>query len=950
MFNTIRITQGQSIDLSGKVLDGQTLEGVPFAHVFIEGTSIGAVSDLYGHFNLSCPQQYRSGVLQLSCLGYKPVRILLKNIDLPAPVIMLEQDVVQLSEVIVKPEDPVELLRQAFARIPDNYDTAAHMLSGYYKMSSLMGAKTVRYTEAFFDVLKPSLKAIRDRKIPSGDSIHLREVRMKPSEINDWKLKKTIDWENSLYTLEYRDIVKQFSARKDLGEDFFPHYQFEIERMVLINDRRTYVIRIEPKKANKKTYWFGHIFLDEGTKAFVKLDFEPSPEHLRIMKARLSYKIASKLYGVSYNEVNWKESVNYELTEGKWYLKAVQSSKQFLISSKKRGFENSPVDITLQYSTDSIKSAIGHPDTLEILPRNRSWWEVNQFMEDLYDPSFWHSFDQQRGVFTQGQFGKDQQTNRPGQNYIFTKLDTLQGALSPLRTCFDVGFYHLDVEIFPEEEVIRGSSLIRFKVMDTVDKIQVDLYSCMEIDSIIHRGKRLSFGREFNAVYISFPELLQERSVEEVLVYFSGHPVDADLEIPMYASFLWLEDERENPWLQAICQGYGASGWWPNKDHLSDEPDSAAVSVTVPDGLDVVSNGRLRSKTSLEHGKVRYDWFVSYPINNYNLTLNVGRYAHITDQYANATGTLDLDYYVMEYNLENARKKVEIVKPMLRTYEELFGKYPFPRDGFKLVETPYAMEHQSCVSLGYEYFSESYDYDLEMLEDGLKNGQIDFQIVLHETAHEWWGNSVSCTDNAELWIHEAFATYAEALYIEEHYGYENAQTYLNSMKAGVKNKAPMIGKFGVNHIHYDINDIYLKGALMLNTLRHVIENDSVWFSILKGIPSDFQYKMVTTEDIVEYVNRKTETDYTWFFNQYLRSAEIPRLELVFENIEGKSYLNYRWATQMKEFKMPVEYKTTQGDTARLFPVSDWRRMEMNPDDFKVNEEQFYMIIDVKNLN
>ena len=952
IFTCILKVQGQTISITGKIVDKQTLEAIPFAHVIVENTQIGAISDLYGNFILNYPQQYQTGMLRVSCLGYKPVKVSLWDLNQSSSKIMLEQNVVQLNEVVVKPEDALDLLKEAVRKIPENYDTTATILSGYYKMSAFLGDKDIRYTEAFIDIFKPAYQAYRKENVIEGDSIRLHEVRTKRSEIEDWKLKAMLPWENSIYQLEHRDVAKEFSSKKNAAKKFLSSYQFDVEKTVLVNGRRTYKIRIRPKKHKKYANWDGHIFLDEESKAFVKLDFVSNAKLFKKLKANIGYIISSKLYKVSYDKGEWKESINFELIGDKWHFKEVNSSKHFLISSKKRKMDKMPVNVSLHYTTDSVKSNVIIYDTIDFLNPKERWWIKEKYIADKYREPFWKAFDRQRGIVSDDIFlGKDDSTTRKKQVYTFTRLDTLQGALTPLRTCFDVGFYHLDLELLPEQENIKGSSLIRFKVVDTTDRIQVDLYSGMSVDSIMYHGKVLSFEREFNAIYVDFPETLGKDSVEEIKVYFSGHPVDFDPEIPLYASFLWVEDLNRNPWLQAICQGYGASGWWPNKDHLSDEPDSAAISVTVSSDLDVVANGRLRHKTPVDNSKTRFDWFVSYPINNYNLTLNAGKYAHFEDKYVNGTDTLGLDYFVMPYNLKTAKKKTEMVKPMLRTYEKFFGEYPFPRDGFKLVETPHAMEHQSCVAVGYEYFSDSEDSEPETTEPDFGSGNLDFQVVLHETAHEWWGNSVSCTDNAELWIHEAFATYAEGLYIEDHYDYENSQTYFNAMKKWVKNKTPIIGKFNVNHIHYDISDMYYKGALMLNTLRHVIDNDSLWFSLLKGIQSEFKYKTATTEQIVQYINQKAGMDYTWFFDQYLRFSDIPELELFFDKKKGKNHLKYRWMTDVEGFKMPVKYTIGEGRTQFLYPTNDWQRIDLfgsSNDHFRVNEDQFYISTENKN--
>lgn len=951
MFTCILKIQGQTVSIKGKIVDKQTLEAVPFAHVIIENTQIGAISDLYGDFILNYPRQYQTSMLRISCLGYKPIKISLHSVKQSASKIMLEQNVVQLNEVIVKPEDPLDLLKEAVRKIPENYDTTANMLSGYYKMSSLLADKTIKYTEAFIDIFKFPDHGYREDGKPLGDSISLREVRIKASEIKDWKLNAMLPWEKSIYNLPHRDVVKEFSSEKNAFNKFVRSYKFDIEKMILINGRRTFKIRVTPKKNKKHAYWNGHIYIDELSMAFVKVDFISTDILFKKLKRHLPYILASKLYKVNYDAGEWKESINFQLIGDKWYFNEVNSSRYFLVSSKKRNMDRVPVNVTLHYGTDSVKSNVVYSDTLDFLNPQERWWIKEKYIANKYRDSFWEAFDQQRGIVSDDVFlGKNDSINQKKEGYTFTRLDTLQGALTPLRTCFDVGFYHLDVELLPGQEIIKGNSLIRFKVVDPADRIQIDLYSGMSVDSIIYRGKMLGFEREFNAIYVDFPETLRRDSVEEINVYFSGRPVDFDPEIPLYASFLWVEDLNGNPWLQAICQGYGASGWWPNKDHLSDEPDSAAISITVPPDLNVVANGRLRNRTPLENGKTRFDWFVSYPINNYNLTLNAGKYAHFQDKYTNGTDTLDLDYHVMPYNLERAKKKTKMVKPMLRTYEKFFGAYPFPRDGFKLVETPHAMEHQSCVALGFEYFAEPDDADPETTQPDFGSGDIDFQIVLHETAHEWWGNSVSCTDNAELWIHEAFATYAEALYIEDHYGYANSQIYLNAMKQWVNNKTPIIGKFNVNHIHYDISDMYYKGALMLNTFRHMIDNDSVWFSLLKGIQSEFKYKIVTTEHIVQYINQNTGTDCTWFFDQYLRNTGIPKLELAFENNKGKKLMKYRWVADVNGFKMPVKYTVGKGVPGLLHPTVNWKKVELpesGKEEVNVNTEQFYINVEVK---
>lgn len=927
--------------ISGKVVDRQTSEEIPFAHIFVAGTEVGTTSNLYGNFSIKVPESALTSGFQVTCLGYQPYSFQLSDSQTQPLLIKLNEDVIRLEEVVIKPETAENIMKEALQRIPYNYDTSAHKLSGYYKMSSLLEDKNAKYTEAYIDIVKPTFSEVKQSKQSRKDSTHFREVRTIPSEVSDWKLKAMIDWESTPRRIENRDIVKQFLNQKTYDE-FMSLFDFELESMVYIDGRRSYKINLIPKKNKRKAYWNGSIFIDEETKAFAKVDFVSTENMFRSLKAQLNYKLMSSLYNVKYDQGEWKERISYKLVGDKWYFNEVNSSKQFLISSKKRSLSEAPVDVTVEYKTDSVRSNYIAQDSMIFLPYSKNWWENAEYIESLYDSVFWTEFDDIHQLEIASP--KPSSYNKEGNNvgYQFTKLDTLQGTLTPLRSSYDVGFYHLDVEVFPKEEVLKGSSLIRFNVVKPTNQIQIDLYSEMKIDRIEWRGQNLSFEREYNAVYINFRERLKSGSIEEVQVFYAGRPVDYDPNIPLYASFLWLEDDSGNPWLQAICQGYGASGWWPNKDHLSDEPDSARISITVPADLDVVSNGRLLAKNNLGDTKTRFDWAVSYPINNYNLTFNVGKYKVIKDMYENGTSQLDLEYHLLEENDTDVTITTAVVKPMLQTFEKYFGPYPFPKDGFKIVESPHAMEHQSCVAIHSGYF---YDADDSGIWSDLSEEDINYSIVLHESAHEWWGNNVSCTDNAELWIHEAFATYAEALFVEDHYGYEAGQRYLNAMKGQVLNRYPILGKPGVNHIHYDITDMYTKGALMLNTLRHVLDDDKVWFAILKDIQIDFKYQNITSEQIINYINQKTEMDLGYFFDQYLNVTGLPRLEMERVMVMGVSTIKFRWVNTPTGFKMPIDY-LSNGQKKRLYPTTEWNKLAVDRMyEVEINTDQFLIEVE-----
>ena len=515
----------------------------------------------------------------------------------------------------------------------------------------------------------------------------------------------------------------------------------------------------------------------------------------------------------------------------------------------------------------------------------------------------------------------------------FTRADTLRGRLTALRSCYDVSFYALDVKVDPEAQSIEGNVMIRFRVVQPFNKMQIDLYKNMNISKILYHGNEMSYTREFNAVFIQFPSTMNAGREEEIQVYYAGKPQIPDA-TSLRGGFLWMQDKNGKPWIESVCQGSGASLWWPCKDHLSDKPDSMRISISVPDGLMDISNGRLLQKTKLNGNFTRFDWYVSYPINNYNVALNIGDYAHFSDQYISGSDTLDLNFYCMPYNLDKARQIFSHAKPMLALYEKDFGRYPFWKDGFTLMESLYPMEHQSAVSIG----SINNPFNSDHFDSAES-----IRTAWHEAAHEWWGNSITCRDMADLWIHEAFATYAEVLDYEHFSGKSAAQKYLKDGVPG--NKESIIGYYDVNDFH--TGDMYTKGALMLHTLRNVLDNDSLWFAILHGMQEHFKYQTVNTEDIVKYVNSATGKDFTYFFNQYLRYPSIPQLQVAFTKEGPDLRLQYRWKADVKDFRMPVKVTTTKDNFSFIYPTTEWQFLtlpDMREKDFKVDVDEFYVIV------
>ncbi|MGA7722600.1 MAG: M1 family metallopeptidase [Ignavibacteriaceae bacterium] len=519
----------------------------------------------------------------------------------------------------------------------------------------------------------------------------------------------------------------------------------------------------------------------------------------------------------------------------------------------------------------------------------------------------------------------------------FTKADSLRGYLSPLRSRYDVTYYNLDIVVDTSAKSIKGSNIIRFKVVNTFDKMQVDLFANMNVDKIeFEDGTPLKYSREAGAVFITLPNMLEQNSIHQIIFYYSGKPQIAERP-PWDGGFIWTKDNNGNPWVQVTCQGTGASLWWPNKDHQSDEPDSMLINITVPKGLEDVSNGRLRSKIVLPDSSIKYSWFVSYPINNYDVTINISKYAHFSDFYTSQDGSkLTLDYYVLPENLKKAKQQFRQVKTMHACYEKYFGKYPFYRDGYKLIESSHnGMEHQSAIAYG-NHFLGGYEGNASS-KVGLK---FDF-IIIHESAHEWWGNSITSNDIADMWIHESFGAYAEALFVEYNWGRTASLEYMNGKKTNIRNDKPIIGPYNVNQ--EGSGDMYDKGQLVLNTLRDVINNDSLWFSILKGMQNNFAYKCINADDIINYVNQKTGQDYNYFFEQYLRYVSFPVFNADVIKKGNETALRYKWEADVKDFKMPIKVTTSKNHFEFIYPTTKYQSMKLkkfDPKDFKVDDKEF----------
>ncbi len=517
----------------------------------------------------------------------------------------------------------------------------------------------------------------------------------------------------------------------------------------------------------------------------------------------------------------------------------------------------------------------------------------------------------------------------------FTRKDSLHGSLRPERTCYDVLRYDLNIKINPSEKSIVGYNDILFNVVAPSSKIQVDLFENMKVDSIIFNNKKLKYNREFNAVFIDFEMPLVLNSQQKLRFYYSGNPIIAK-RAPWDGGFVFTKDSNNNHWVGVAVQGTGASLWFPCKDSQTDEPDlGATIKVAVPNNLMNVSNGRFVGKEDLKNGYTRWDWEVKNPINNYDITVNIGDYVHFGENYKG----LDLDYYVLRENEAKAKIQFEEVKPMMDCFQSKFGTYPFAEDGYKLVESSYlGMEHQSAVAYGNQYMKGYLGNDLSGTGIGLL---FDF-IIIHESGHEWFGNSITSKDVADMWIHEGFTCYTESVFLECQYGYQKSQIYINGLKNNIDNDKPIIGHYGVNN--EGSGDMYYKGALLLNTIRHIIGDDTKWWDLLLKYSQTYRHKIIDTETVIAFFNQESGLNLTPVFKHYLYFKNIPTFEYQIK----KKKLEYRWKSDLIEFNMPLDI-IIKGKKIRIEPTTSWKKYPSkisNKSDFAVFNSGF--LVNTKN--
>jgi aminopeptidase N len=519
------------------------------------------------------------------------------------------------------------------------------------------------------------------------------------------------------------------------------------------------------------------------------------------------------------------------------------------------------------------------------------------------------------------------------QQITFTHQDTLRGSITPERSWWDLTYYHLDIFVNPGDSTINGRNTVTYRVVKPNQVMQIDLQPPLVLKSAEQDGKALEITHDGNAHFIRFEDRQREGAVKSVILTYGGKPKISRMP-PWEGGITWKRDKNNLPFVASSCQGDGASLWWPCKDHMYDEPDSMLISVTVPENLIDVSNGRLRSVVPDKKKKTKtYNWFVSNPISNYGVNINIGDYVNFSEKFNGEKGVLLCDYWVLKENLEKAKEHFKQAPMMLKAFEHWFGPYPFYEDSYKLVDAPYlGMEHQSSVTYGNGYMNGYRGNDLSGTGWGLK---WDF-IIVHESGHEWFANNITYKDVADMWVHESFTNYSENLFTEYYYGKEAGAEYLRGTRSGIRNDRPIVGVYNVNY--EGSGDMYSKGGSMLHTLRQIVNDDEKWRQILRDMNKDFWHQVVEGAQIENYLSAKTGMNLKPFFDQYLRDVRIPVFEYYVKNNE----LNYRWNNCVQGFNMPLKIKVS-GKDVYLKPVSRYSKIKLDTENPQIVVDPDYYV-------
>lgn len=515
-------------------------------------------------------------------------------------------------------------------------------------------------------------------------------------------------------------------------------------------------------------------------------------------------------------------------------------------------------------------------------------------------------------VFSAAVYGQRQMAARPTES---------GGVLSAEQAAFDVQHYDLALSVNPTDQTIKGVLTVRAQIKGLQDKMVLDLDTPLKVESVhLEKDGKLEpmkFERTEKQIKISYLRAMKLYEIVNVRVAYSGKPKVAPTP-PWVGGFVWAKTADGQPWFATAVQMDGSDLWFPVKDHPSDKAETTNLHFTVPANLVAASNGRLESVKDNGDGTKTFNWFISQPISNYNIALNVAPYKLIEDSMKSVSGdTIPIKFYVLPEHYDKGQELVNKTKDYVRFFEEYLGPYPFRADKLGIAETPHlGMEHQSITAYGNEF-----KYD--------KNG-ID-GLMLHELGHEWWANLVTAPDWNDFWIHEGFQSFMDALYTEKLVGRKSFIESLPNRIKATQNRKPVAPRepktttemylIPPDYVRGD-GDIYGKGALVLNSLRGYIGDEAFFRSLRKMCYADKNAEKVkdgkqvnfrTTDDFLRIAERESGKKLDWFFELYLRQPKLPTL-----NAEVKgNQLNLSWETPNNmPFPLPVEVKIA-GQTKRV---------------------------------
>jgi len=484
--------------------------------------------------------------------------------------------------------------------------------------------------------------------------------------------------------------------------------------------------------------------------------------------------------------------------------------------------------------------------------------------------------------------------------FAFSRQDTLRGSNGHGRDWWDVQHYKLTFSLDTAAKTISGSNTIQFKVLGKErDSMQIDLQMPMILDSVrLADNSKINFSRESNVYWLDF-SFAKARPQEYycITLYYHGKPREA-VNPPWDGGFIWTKDSLGNPWISVACQGLGASSWWPCKDYQGDEPDKGMTISHKPQLF--ISNGLLSHNAPIvmasENMILDLRWKVLNPINTYNATFYLGNYSSWRDTFQSKKGIVGITYSALRYNESRAKEHFKQVKKMLEAFEYWFGPYPFYEDGYKIVEAPFlGMEHQSAIAYGNNYQMGYRGKDRSGTGVGLL---FDF-IIVHESGHEWFGNSITAADIADNWIHEGFTTYSETLFTEYWFGKEKAFEYTRGEWKNIANDRPVIGNYGVNDA--GSGDKYDKGSALVHTIRLLMNNDEKFRAMLHKMNDTFYHKQITTKQMEDFIIGYSGLKLQPIFDQYLRTTMIPELQYK----QKGDRVEYRWANVVEGFELPI---------------------------------------------